>query len=95
MSGADLSGASNGKSCATDNDCPSPYYRCAYPVADGCSAVGTCQAYSLPACGAMTELCGCNGKLVVSGCTYPEGAASGPTLGKPYSASSCGADGGQ
>jgi hypothetical protein len=65
---------------------------CYYPIGS-CSAAARCivdPSPNTPECGALEELCGCDGGQVVSGCGFPGGYASGPTTG----ASFCGDAGG-
>lgn len=60
-----------GRFCVADRDCPADF-RCSYPVAQGCSAAGTCQPFVQSACVAQTG-CGCDGVTVTYCLT--EGAA--------------------
>jgi hypothetical protein len=92
-----------GQPCVTNNDCPllgtidldagiiEPVNQvCAYPMADGCAATGTCMPVPMPTCASIVYYCGCNGQPVAGGgCFYQPGYAGGPTTG----ATDCG-DGG-
>ena len=87
-----LDARGGGGPCVDNSDCPSPEYICAYKIADGCAAKGYCAHVAVPTCASVVELCGCDGKEVISGpCNFADGYASGPTTGAPISA--CG-DGG-
>lgn len=71
-----------GLACESNNDCGSQFYLCAYKIADGCAAKGHCAHVAEPTCASITELCGCDGKMVPSGaCFYADGYAGGPTTG--------------
>ncbi|HEX7602363.1 MAG TPA: hypothetical protein VF316_12195 [Polyangiaceae bacterium] len=61
----------SGSSCVADRDCPADL-RCSYPIAQGCSAAGSCQPFVQGACVNQTG-CGCDGVTV----TYclPTGSA--------------------
>ena len=50
-----------------------------------CGGTGECfTANSGAECGALEVLCGCDGQQVTSGCGYPNGYASGPTMGSSF-----------
>jgi hypothetical protein len=73
--------------CKDTSECPGPSFVCAYKIADGCSAMGHCAPVRTPTCASITELCGCDGKLVEGGpCFFEDGYAGGPTNGQPLSA---------
>ena len=83
-----------GRACVNDNDCNSPFTLCAFPIADGCSAVGHCRLSTSP-CTAITWSCGCNGQMVISGaCEYDDGYAAGPVV-PGGNHQDCPVDGGQ
>jgi hypothetical protein len=74
--------AGEGDACVGNADCASPTLLCAYPIADGCAAKGHCARVATPTCASVIELCGCDGKKVLSGpCYFQAGFASGPTTG--------------
>ena len=67
-------------SCTSDGDCPSSEM-CAFKIADGCSAVGTCLARPAPGptCNAYSPACTCSNQEINVICTmYPSGYASQP-----------------
>jgi hypothetical protein len=67
-------------SCATDADCASGSV-CAFPVADACSAKGTCVVPSPVACNAVSLGCACDGTMINTVCTgLPSGYVSAPLL---------------
>jgi len=72
--GTDLGACGAGESCPSGSTC--------YFLIGSCSSEGRCIENSTgPECGAIQELCGCNGELVTTGCGYPSGYASGPATG--------------
>jgi hypothetical protein len=90
--GPDMTVITDGDPCVTNADCKSNQYVCAYKIGD-CAAKGHCAHVAVPTCASVIELCGCDGKPVISGpCNFQSGFASGPTTGTP--ASMCGSDGG-
>ena len=85
-----LSCPAPGGTCTASTDC-SGGLSCYFKITDGCSAKGVCLAPpGGPQCGALLELCGCNGSQVVSGCGFPSGYASGASNGQSF----CATDGG-
>jgi hypothetical protein len=71
------------KACARNSDCASGDM-CVFKIGS-CSTEGECKAPpSGPQCGAIEELCGCNGEDAVTGCGFPDGYASGPTTGSSF-----------
>jgi hypothetical protein len=85
-----------GRACASDVDCNSPFTLCAFPIAEGCSAVAHCRLSASP-CTALMWACGCDGKMVVSGaCEFDDGYAAGPVIpGGNHWPQDCPGDGGQ
>ncbi len=78
--------------CSPTGGCPAGS-ACYFPIGS-CSAKAECvenPAPGTPGCGAEEELCGCDGSMVISGCGFPSGFASGPTTG----ASFCSGDAGK
>ena len=74
-----------GGACTTDSECNGG--RCLFAIGS-CDAVGQCMAKETgPMCNSEEELCGCHGEMVVTGCGFPQGFASGPTTGKSGSVS--------
>src|SRR5512140_1023103 len=70
--------SATGRPCKSYTDCPSDH-ACVYEIAKGCAATATCQPTpGGTQCGALEEFCGCSGEIVVTGCGYPSGFASGP-----------------
>jgi hypothetical protein len=68
--------------CSSEDDCP-PGTACYFAIGS-CSPSGRClerPAGNGPQCGVIVPLCGCNGSMVETGCGYPNGYSSGPTLG--------------
>ncbi|HVU04429.1 MAG TPA: hypothetical protein VHE30_21875 [Polyangiaceae bacterium] len=85
--------SATGRPCESYTDCPSDH-TCVYEIAKGCAATPTCQPRPGGVqCGALEELCGCSGEMVVTGCGFADGFASGPVRG-PYSLSCGTKDGG-
>ena len=72
-------GAGCTRSC-TNNDACGAGEICAYKIGD-CAAHGECQDIPNPECGFESQICGCNGSLVTTGCGIPDGYATGPTTG--------------
>src|SRR5579871_6196873 len=83
---AQLSPQDGGSPCVIDDDCPAggrvnldggftvTAWVCAYKIADGCSAKGTCMQIPSTTCASFEELCGCDGQLVRAGaCFYASG----------------------
>lgn len=70
------------KACARERDCPSGMV-CGYAIDGGCNAHGVCVPRWPPpgeaACGALLDLCGCDGRGVTAGCNYATGYAPAPT----------------
>jgi hypothetical protein len=77
--GADLSVTAEGQPCVTQLDCKSGSFVCAYPIKDGCSAVGHCALIHTPTCAHERYVCGCHGESVNdSDCYYEQGMAGAP-----------------
>lgn len=71
-----------GGSCSTTVSCPTGS-SCYFAIGT-CSTTGKCfenPAPGTPVCKVIVDLCGCDGQIVTSGCAYPTGYASAPTLG--------------
>jgi hypothetical protein len=89
-SGSPADGGGTGVECGPSESCPSGS-TCFYPIG-ACGTKGQCFADpspETPECGAIEALCGCDGTLVTTGCGFPPGFASGPTIGD----SECAVDG--
>jgi hypothetical protein len=68
--------------CGDGGTCPSGS-SCFYAIGS-CGVTGACienPSPSTPVCNAIESLCGCDGSNVITGCGFPGGYASGPTLG--------------
>jgi hypothetical protein len=73
-------GSGGSAACTKTSDCGSGS-QCVYRIGS-CLAAGECLPGSgSSTCGAIEEVCGC-GTVVVTGCGYPQGYASGPTTGQ-------------
>ena len=66
-----------GNACASPSDCD-PAALCAYAIADGCSAKGTCVAPDHACVDTSQIACGCDGALVGLACIYGSGNAAAP-----------------
>jgi hypothetical protein len=69
-----------GATCSTDADCGSGMM-CAFKIADGCAAVGSCLTRPSPGptCNATSLACTCSNQEINVACTiYPSGYASQP-----------------
>jgi hypothetical protein len=100
--GSGSSGGSGGDGgrCTTSADCRTAQY-CAFKIADGCSATGTCfdaLAPGGPQCQLYAAGCACDGTAVNVACGSPSGYAPVPVLHtgpctSPVDAGSCTSDG--
>ncbi len=78
--GACASAVDAAAGCTADTDCGDGKM-CAFKIADGCSAAGTCLVRPAPGpvCNAYSPACTCNGTEINVICTiYPSGYASQP-----------------
>jgi hypothetical protein len=79
-------GADAGKPCTISTDCADPKvanvaFQCGFPIADGCSATGTCFVEPKVECDAYEPGCACDGTLVNLTCNgLPGGDAPAPLL---------------
>ena len=75
-----LAGAScGGGACATRAECGSGE-ACLFKVGK-CNARGECVSLPNFGCDSFITYCGCHGDIVKSTCGYPDGYATGPSLG--------------
>lgn len=74
-----------GVPCERESDC-GPGLVCGYKIGadEACVAQGVCvprwPLIGNAACGALSELCGCDGTIVVAGCNFAPGYAPAPTF---------------
>ena len=72
-------GAPPGSACLATTDC-GPGLLCAFPVAQGCNAQGTCVVEDFACSADGPVVCGCNGDPIGLACIYGAGNAPEPVV---------------
>jgi len=74
-------GAGVGGSCSGAGDCAASLL-CAFPIADGCHAKGTCVQPDVTCMNDGPAVCACDGSIVGLACIYGAGNAPAPVVSK-------------